>query len=365
MQRIEFFIDTGNAGRRADTVLLGWLAPVGHGELCRWLRRGFVRRNGERLHLHDRLVDGDRLQAPPWALTQGKEDEGGRAGEGEVGADRHAGDRFDSTPPTRPRGAPTLRLPSEWIVHDDDDLIVLNKPAHLASHGGIGHDHDNLAARLLAHCGDGGVGRRPGLAQRLDSGVSGLVPCGKHAAALRTMMGPPHGPRLDKTYVALVAGEMEMGVGSIVLPLRSTDQPRGDAPKVVVDFIAGKPAHTDYEVMHASRGRSLLLLTLQTGRTHQIRAHLRAIGHPLVGDPRYGSGEANERARASWGTTRPLLHAACLRMAHPTQGGQLIFFAPVPSDLACAAGVEADGFVRRAAQPVAIEGYGSARLSYL
>lgn len=325
-------VTPANVGRRLETVACAWLAEVPRGRLLKWLRRGTLRVNGRRAAPSLRLAEGDVLNLRVRIQPEGAETQTG-AGEGAapVGASPFAGPRLDdaSSPPRH-------RLPPPDVIYEDDDLLVVHKPAGLASHGGIGHADDSLAARLVdyldAH--NAPPGERVGLAQRLDAGVSGLLPCGKHAQALRVLMGPPHGPKLDKIYLAIVTGAPEDNTGTIHLPLRSTDAPRGDVPKVVVDRIAGKPATTDYVVLARFAHRSLLALRLHTGRTHQIRAHLRAIGHPLLGDPRYGHEPANVWAQATFGVRRPMLHAARLQLAHPVTGVALSFTAPLPPDMA-------------------------------
>jgi 23S rRNA pseudouridine1911/1915/1917 synthase len=307
MQRRDVFITAAHAGRRVDAVLSSLTPCVPHAELCRWLRKGFVRSNGHRLRAADRLGEGDLLQIPLWAEA-----------------------------PAGPAERPTPQLDPPDLRYRDDDLLVAYKPAGLASHPGIGHDQDSLSARLAAHVACA-PGCRVGLAQRLDAGVSGLIPCGTHPAALKALMGPPHGAPIVKLYVALVVGELALRAGHIRLPLRNTDQPRGDVPKVVVDRVAGVAAHSQFAVARAARGRSLVVVRLHTGRTHQIRAHLRAIGHPILGDPRYGFAGDNERAWQTHGLARPLLHAGWLRVPHPMRPGEAVVVrAPVPEDFRAA-----------------------------
>lgn len=319
MQRIEFDISHEHDGRRLDTVLAALLPGIPHAELCRWLRKGFVRKNGARTVARARLATDDRVQAPIWAP--------------------------DAAVVRERRGPKQLPMPD--IVYEDDDVLFVYKPPGLASHPGIGHDADSLSARLSAHV-TVSPGCRVGLAQRLDAGVSGLIPCGKHAVALKALMGPPHGPPLVKLYAAVVTGTPP-AAGNIVLPLRATDQPRGDAPKVVVDRVAGKPAHTQFITLYARPDRALVVLRLRTGRTHQIRAHLRAIGHPLLGDPRYGLVPDNERAAQTFGTRRPLLHAGYLKICHPLRHDEYVSAtcAP-PSDMDAALGQPAGALMAAA-----------------
>lgn len=329
----QLVVNQANVGRRLESVACAWLAEVPRGRLLKWLRRGTLRVNGKRSAPGLRLAEGDvlnlRVRLTPEAGLAPRDDAEGPAPDATE-------EGYVAAPAVAPAPMARRRLPAPIVLFEDAHLLVVDKPAGLASHGGIGHADDSLAARLVdyldAH--DAPVGERVGLAQRLDAGVSGLVPCGKHARALKVLMGPPHGPKLDKTYLAVVAGVVEDDSGTINLPLRSTDAPRGDVPKVLVDRIAGKPAQTDFVVLARFAQRSLLALRLHTGRTHQIRAHLRALGHPLLGDPRYGHAPANARAEQTFGVRRPLLHAARLTLAHPETGAQLAFAVPLPFDMA-------------------------------
>lgn len=340
----QLVVTPANLGRRLESVACAWLPQVPRGRLLKWLRRGTLRVNGRRAAPSLRLATGDVLCLRVRLAPEGAIDPSAVGADAVDGAAKaHLSPTFRGAPAAGP-ARPRRRLPPPVVVYEDGDLLVVDKPANLASHGGIGHADDSLAARLLdyldAH--DAAPGERVGLAQRLDAGVSGLVPCGKHAAALKVLMGPPHGPKLEKTYLAVVAGVPAALRGSICLPLRSTDAPRGDVPKVVVDRISGKPARTDYVVLAQWAKRSLLALRLHTGRTHQIRAHLRALGHPLLGDPRYGHAEANDWARASFGVRRPLLHAAHLQLAHPVTGEPLVFRSPAPDEIARLCGGKSD-----------------------
>jgi 23S rRNA-/tRNA-specific pseudouridylate synthase len=123
-----------------------------------------------------------------------------------------------------------------------------------------------------------------------------------------------------REYLAVAAGVLAGDERTIDLPLAATDEPRGDRPKVVVDPDHGQAARTHVTALDRRSDATLLRVRIETGRTHQIRAHLRAIGHPLLGDPRYGEVAANERARSTFGIGRPLLHASRLSFPHPRSG---------------------------------------------
>jgi RluA family pseudouridine synthase len=200
-----------------------------------------------------------------------------------------------------------LSLP---VLHADDDVLVVHKPQGLAVHKGPLVE-DSLALRLLALPGSG-------LAHRLDRGSSGALLIGRNPKALAALAALMEQGKIDREYLAIAFGVIATDTQTIDLPLFATDEPRGNLPKVIVDRERGARAVTHLTVLSRGKTCTLILLRLETGRTHQIRAHLRAIGHPLLGDPRYGDVAANERARNTYGTDRPMLHAHRLTFPHPT-----------------------------------------------
>lgn len=202
-----------------------------------------------------------------------------------------------------------LRLP---VVFADADLLVLHKPAGLAVHAGP-LAPDSVAARLQALPGSG-------LAHRLDRGSSGLLLVGRGADALRQLGQAMEQGGIRREYLAIAAGVAEQDRRVVDLPLRSTDEPRGNRPKVLVDREHGQPAVTELRVLDRRADCTLFAARLLTGRTHQVRAHLAAIGQPLLGDPRYGDADANARAHATHGVDRPLLHSCRLQLPHPRSG---------------------------------------------
>jgi RluA family pseudouridine synthase len=199
------------------------------------------------------------------------------------------------------------------VVDEDPDWLVIEKPAGLASHGGPKVD-DSVAKRLAAHRSGAG------LAQRLDRGASGLLVIGAHQESLRALAASMESGAIARTYLAIAAGAPAEDAFTIELPLRILDEPMGNQSKVVVDREAGLAARTRVRVLERFPTFSLLEVELDTGRTHQIRAHLAAVGHPLLGDPRYGNPNKNAWARETHGVARPLLHAARLRLPHPRTG---------------------------------------------
>ncbi len=223
-----------------------------------------------------------------------------------------AGQRVEFAAQTVPLSL-ALGLP---VLHEDPDLLVLHKPPGLAVHKGPLIDDcvaDRLAARLPG----------AGLAHRLDRGTSGLLLVGLHKEALRAFASEMDERAIGRDYLAIAVGTVLRDAETIDLPLHVTDSPRSDQPKVLVDRERGQPARTHVRVLERRSDLTLVALRLDTGRTHQIRAHLQAIGHPLLGDPRYGDPARNAHARATFGIDRPMLHSARLRFRRPSDGQEL------------------------------------------
>lgn len=216
------------------------------------------------------------------------------------------------------------------VIHEDDDVIVVDKPAGLVVHPGAGNADGTLVNGLLARYpelhGVGGDPIRPGIVHRLDAGSSGLLVVARndHAAEALIEQFSDHGA--TRVYLALVWGHPEAPHGIIDAPLgRSKRDPLRMA--VVAD---GRWARTEYRVLDrfdTPADLALLECELETGRTHQIRVHLSSINHPLVGDPVYG------QRRPKLGVERPFLHAAQLAFDHPGTGERMTFRSPLAADL--------------------------------
>lgn len=214
------------------------------------------------------------------------------------------------------------------VVHEDDDVIVLDKQPHIVVHPGSGTPDGTIVNALLHQYPDiAAVGEpgRPGIVHRLDKGTSGLLMVARTQVAYESLVGQLTRRSVYRRYVALASGLIEADEGLIDGPLGRSAK---DATRRAV-VASGRPARTRYAVLQRFPGPelSLLELRLETGRTHQIRVHLEAIGHSVVGDPRYG-GKAN-----AYGLTRPFLHAAGLGFEHPTSGEFLTFESPLSDDL--------------------------------
>ncbi len=199
------------------------------------------------------------------------------------------------------------------VVCDRGGVLVLHKLPGDAVHAGPLVD-DPIAARLQRALPGAG------LCQRLDRPASGLLLCGRDAESVAAISQAMERGEIEREYFGIAHGLIERDEGTIDAPLRITDEPRGDRPKVVVDHDGGQRAVTHVAVIARGKSHTLVRLRLETGRTHQIRAHLRAIGHPLLGDPRYGDAEANANAHRTHGIDRTLLHCARLSLAAPTTG---------------------------------------------
>lgn len=224
--------------------------------------------------------------------------------------------------------APEIAL---HVVYEDDDLLIVDKPAGLVVHPAPGHADGTLVNALLAH-GDGstwggiaGV-QRPGIVHRLDRDTSGLLMVARRDASQASLMAQLKARRIKKTYQALVQGSVSAAVGRIEAPI-GRDPKHRTRMAVVPD---GRPSVTGYRVRERFTGWTLLELDLVTGRTHQIRVHLDAIGHPVAGDPVYGTGTSR---RGPDGLGRLFLHAWRLELTSPSSGQLIRAAAPLPSEL--------------------------------
>jgi 23S rRNA pseudouridine1911/1915/1917 synthase len=245
-----------------------------------------------------------------------------------------AGSRVTIDTASIPVAAPPRADPSvEFIVvHADADVVVVDKPAGLVVHPGAGNDAGTLVNGLLARfpdiaaLGSGDTADRPGIVHRLDAGSSGLLVVARNEAARASLLAQFAAHTAGRRYLALVWGQPEAAHGIVDAPI---GRDPGDPTRMAV-VADGRPARTEYEVVERlDDGAATTLLTcrLQTGRTHQIRVHLAAIGHPLVGDSTYG------QRRATLGLERPFLHAEELSFEHPTTGSRVTFTSALPADL--------------------------------
>lgn len=229
----------------------------------------------------------------------------------------------DASPKTLETPAP---LP---ILHQDADIVVVNKPVGMAAHTAPGWEGPTVVGALLAVGAEivtSGPAERKGIVHRLDVGTSGAMVVAKSELAYGRLQDDFRERRVQKIYHALVQGYLDPPAGTIDAPIGR--HPSRDFKMAVVT--GGRPAITHYRTVECLPGASLLEVQLETGRTHQIRVHMEAIGHGIVGDPIYG---ANPRLAQELGLTRQWLHAVTLGFTHPVTGEQMSFGAPLTADL--------------------------------
>jgi 23S rRNA pseudouridine955/2504/2580 synthase len=297
---VEFVrVSEDEAGQRLDNFLLARLKGVPKSHVYRLLRKGEVRVNKGRAKPDYRVEPGDEVRLPPVRRPEPGE-----------------------TPP-RGRNA-GLRLES-CIIHEDDRLIVLDKPTGIAVHGGSGLSHGVIEAMRSA---------RPDapyleLVHRLDRETSGCLLIAKRRSTLRALHELLREGRVEKRYLALVKGRWELGEVRLEDRLRKTM--RGGERVVTVDE-TGKTAASIFRPVEIGSAASLLEVRIMTGRTHQIRVQAAEAGHPLAGDERYGDRDYNRRMK-QLGLERLFLHAASVGWEDPSSGEWRVYSTPLPDDL--------------------------------
>lgn len=304
-----------DGGIRLDRALVALFPDLSRARLQDLVRAGYVRRDGEQVRDPSAKVAAGAqisLHVPPAADAQ-----------------------------------PAAEAVDLVIAYEDDDLVVIDKPAGLVVHPAPGHESGTLVNALLGHCGAslsgiGGV-RRPGIVHRLDKDTSGLIVVAKNDAAHQglTAQFADHGRTgpLERAYAALVWGVPHPRAGTIQASLARS---RHNREKIaVVSEEAGRHAVTHYTVAETYPEVALVRCRLETGRTHQIRVHLAHRGHPLLGDPVYGGAFRTKAARlppeardALLALGRQALHAELLGFRHPRTGETLRFESPIPPDIA-------------------------------
>jgi 23S rRNA pseudouridine955/2504/2580 synthase len=296
----ELGVEEPSAGQRLDNFLLRSLKGVPRSHVYRLIRSGQVRVNSGRVKPDYRLEPGDKVRVPPVAAKPPPD-----------GAARTGG----------------LDWLERRILLEDERLIVLDKPAGLAVHGGSGVRMGCIEA-LRALRPDA---RELELAHRLDRETSGVLLIAKRRSALRTLHALLRAGAVEKRYLTLLKGRWRRGSVEIEAPLLKRGGGEGEA-RVSVDP-AGKHARSSFELREVFGARaSLLEIEIATGRTHQIRVHATHLGHPVAGDERYGDRAFNERMHAL-GLRRMFLHARSLRFAWPDSGERFAIEAPLPPEL--------------------------------
>jgi 23S rRNA pseudouridine1911/1915/1917 synthase len=299
-------VEPGEAGVRLDRWLAARLPEVSRARLQALIAEGAVR------------VDGGAARAASRV---------------------RAGQSVEVAVPAPAAAAPQPEDIPLRVVHEDADLLVVDKPAGLVVHPGAGTAAGTLVNALLHRVKDlSGIGGvlRPGIVHRLDRGTSGLLVVAKNDAAHQALARQFASRSVEKEYRAVVLGRPRRAAGTIEAPIGRDPVHR---KRMSVRAAGGRAARTSYAVAEALDGAALLRVHIHTGRTHQIRVHLASIGHPVLGDAVYGGrrvpASASARLReALAGLDRPALHAARLSFTHPATGERLSFESPLPDDLA-------------------------------
>src|SRR5256714_2625349 len=286
---------------RLDTFLRSKFPAVSRGAIQRLIEEGHIRVNGQTVKPTHTPRAGEKVEVH-W-------------------------------PEARPAQAQPEEIPLD-ILHEDDALLVLNKPAGLVVHPAGGHEEHTLVNALLHHCrgqlsGIGGVAR-PGIVHRLDKETSGCLVVAKNDDTHIALSAQFAGRSVDKTYHAIVCGEIPREKGEIRAAIARHSSHR---KRMAVNEDAGRQARTTYRVLERLREATVAEAILHTGRTHQIRVHFQFIGYPLVGDATYGN-RHNQRLEdlTQYSAPRQMLHAAHLAFTHPRSGRRVQFEAPLPED---------------------------------
>jgi 23S rRNA pseudouridine955/2504/2580 synthase len=296
-------VDSGQAGTRLDQFLMRLLPTVPRSRVFRLVRKGEVRVNGRRAGPEQRLQERDKVRVPPVRVEP-------------------------ELAPGQPARVPhrVLDVVRASIITESDQLIVLDKPAGIAVHGGSGLSFGVIEA-LRALRPDESLE----LAHRLDRDTSGCLLVARRRSALRTLHALLREGRVEKRYLALLRGRWELGHKRIDVPLRTDTRVSGE--RTVKAHASGKVAVSEFRpVQFFGKRATLVEVAIHTGRTHQIRVHAAHVGHPVAGDEKYGDDDFNKELRAA-GLDRMFLHAHSVSFEWP-QGGTFSASAPLPQDLA-------------------------------
>jgi 23S rRNA pseudouridine1911/1915/1917 synthase len=300
-RRVQVVVEPGEAGQRLDLVLAAHLPEISRARAQRLIRDG-----------HVRLTRG--VARPSLAVT--------------------AGATIDVIVPAPQPATPAAEALPLTILYDDNDIVVIDKPAGMVVHPAAGHASGTLVNALLHHVrGLSGIGgtERPGVVHRLDRGTSGVMVIAKHDRAHQHLTRQFHDRQVGKEYLALVWGTPRVG--------QTFDRPIGRDPKhrqrMSTRATRARTASTRIADVESLGGLSLVRVSIATGRTHQIRVHLSEAGYPVVGDALYGGARTRVPTRLAVVShlDRPFLHAATLTLAHPATGAQMMFESPLPEAL--------------------------------
>jgi 23S rRNA pseudouridine955/2504/2580 synthase len=295
-----FEVTEDEAGQRLDNYVQRHLGGMPRSRVYRVIRKGEVRVNGRRAGPELRLQPHDRIRIPPVRIAPAAE---------------------SATPPRE-----LIARLDKALIHEDENLLVIDKPSGIAVHGGSGVTFGVIEA-LRA----GRPTESLELVHRLDRDTSGCLLVARRMSALRTLHALIREDAMEKRYLALLKGSWGLGAKRISVPLRTDTRVGGE--RTVRAAASGKPSVSDFRpVQFFGRTATLMEVTLRTGRTHQIRVHAAHAGHPVAGDEKYGDAAFNEQLEAL-GLDRMFLHAHSLSFAWP-QGGEFSINTPLPAELA-------------------------------
>jgi len=301
-QKIELKISTVYAGERLDAALANLLTDYSRSRIQKWIKEGLVLVNNTVCTKPREMIMGDEMITVQVEIHNETE-------------------------------IPAQDIDIE-VVYEDEDILVINKPAGLVVHPGAGNPDQTLMNALLFHYPEIREVPRAGIVHRLDKETSGLMVVAKTVRAQTHLVDQLQRHEVARIYDAVTVGIVKRG-GTIDKAIGRSPK---DRKKMAVRAMGGKPAVTHYRVLEHFRAHSRIRVKLETGRTHQIRVHMADLGYPLVGDPVYGAkfripgGMYQEFVDYLRGFTRQALHAGALALTHPVSGKQMKFKAPLPGD---------------------------------
>jgi 23S rRNA pseudouridine1911/1915/1917 synthase len=291
-ERITVEVEKGDEGERIDRFLTFRLEKFSRSAISKLLNSGAILLNGEKVNSSHKTVKGEIYTIDP--------------------------------PEPEPMEAKPENIPLK-IVYEDDDIAIIDKQAGLVVHPGRGHFTGTLVNGLLYHCknlsGIGGV-LRPGIVHRLDKDTSGLIAIAKNDKAHASLSDQLKSREMGREYLAVVKGQVKKPEGTINMPIGRHPTYR---KKMSVKSNSPREAVTKYMVLEVFDGHTFMKVRLKTGRTHQIRVHFSAVGHPILGDSAYGKQKTDLIGR-------PALHAERLTLIHPSTNKKMAFKAEAPAD---------------------------------
>ncbi|MFZ5445046.1 MAG: RluA family pseudouridine synthase [Myxococcota bacterium] len=305
---LEYRITEDHAGVRLDKFLKKTLANVPFSHLFKMIRVKKIRVNGKRAQPEQPLATGDVITVR--------------------GTDAQLlGDRERKPPPP-----PAVDLSQLVVLHEDDWILVLDKPSGVAAHTGSGITGGTVVDLVRAYLGPkaerNGFAASP--AHRLDRETSGIIIVAKRRPAMVHFTDVFTEHKAKKRYFVLVKGKLQKPAGLIDLPLAEHQQTAASRERRGVNM---QEARTRYQVVCQNSHAAFVQCTIETGRTHQIRRHFAAIGHPVAGDSKHGDFAFNREVKARWGLKRLFLHAARLEFPHPEDGRKMVVEAQLPEEL--------------------------------